>query len=455
MVRYLTTILGITLSLIGWGRLMHGRPVGSGLEGTLGAVAWRHAARLAAFGPRVPGSAAHERARAYIVDAVTALPGWSVRVQPFTVGTQQYVNVVAVWPELAGSPGWLFSAHYDTVPGTPGALDNATGVGLLLALAEYWSRQAPPTPVVLGFWDGEEAGLLGSTFYARRYAAGHAERIPRLVGHVSLEIVGWPQGTACFHTFRYPWGLTPEAHPLAPGWLLRHVLKTARTAGLKARLGDPYLDYPYQWAVRNVRIPFASDDAPFSRVGVPSIFVADASFTRFYPAYHSPSDRIEEASVERLDRYARWLLQVVETPPPSTPDRDQAYWAFGSWVLDGAALRWGLAVLGIIYGGLTLTAPAHPAVRWGRLLVPLGLAFWKPAETLALLVPAALLAGLGRLQTDPWVLRLLSVLPSLVYWSGPLLTGLAMLRFPGLRWTVEGLLLTGMMLAWFLLLQLR
>lgn len=445
-------ILGIALGFIGWGMLMDVGPVGSGPEAALGTVAWRHAARLTAFGPRVPGSAAHDRAQAYIVETLTALPGWWVQVQPFTVGVQQYVNVVAVWPEPAGTPAWLFSAHYDTVPGSPGALDNATGVGLLLALADYWSRHAPPTPVVLGFWDGEEAGLLGSTVYAHRYATGNAERIPRLIGHVSLEMVGWPRGTTCFHTFRYPWGLTSEAHPLAPAWLLRHVLRTARAAGLTPRFGDPYLSYPYQWAVRNVRIPFASDDAPFSRVGVPSIFVADASFARFYPAYHSPSDHIEEASVERLDRYARWLLQVVETPLGSTPDRDPAYWVFGSWVLSRAALGWGLVVLGILYGILAGTAPAHPVIRWGRLLVPLGLALWKPAEALALLVPATLLAGLGHLRTDPIVLRLLGVLPGLVYWSGPLLTFLAMFRFPGIRWTVEGLILTGLMLAWFLLL---
>ncbi|MCS7311591.1 MAG: M28 family metallopeptidase [Acidobacteria bacterium] len=433
---------------------MYGGPVGSEPETTLGAVAWRHAARLAALGPRVPGSAAHDRARAYIVETLTALPGWQVQVQPFTVGVQRYVNVIAVWPEPAEVPGWLFSAHYDTVPGSPGALDNATGVGLLLALAEHWSRHIPPRPVVLGFWDGEETGLLGSTLYAHRYATGDAKPIPHLMGHLSLEMVGWSQGTSCFHTFRYPWS-SRHAHPLAPPWLVRHSLRTAQTASLAPRLGDPYLSYPYQWAIRNVRIPFASDDAPFARVGVPSIFVADASFVRFYPAYHSQSDRIEQASAERLDRYARWLLQVVETPSESATDQDQAYWVFGSWVLSGAAFRWSLIVLGIFYGVLALTASAHPAVRWGRLLVPLGLALWKPAETLALLIPSTLLAGLGHLQTDPWVPRFLSVLPSLVYWSGPLLTVLAMARFPGIGWTLEGLILTVLMLAWFLLLQLR
>lgn len=452
----LVLMFGIILSLSAWSVSMAGVSVGSGPEIGLGAVARRHAAQLAAFGPRVPGSTAHERAQNYIVETLRAQSGWWVRVEPFTVGAQRYVNVVAVWPEPVGASGWLFSAHYDTVPPSPGALDNATSVGLLLALAEHWSRHRPPRPVVLGFWDGEEAGLLGSTVYARRYAAGETERLPRLIGHVSLEMVGWSRGTACFHTFRYPWGPTSAPHPLAPAWLLRHVLQTARAAGLMPRFGDPILSYPYQWAVRNVGIPFASDDAPFSRVGVPSVFVADASFARFYPAYHTAADRIEAVSVERLDRYARWLLRVVETPPPEpVSDRDQAYWVFGSRVLSGTALRWALAVLGALYAGLAVAAPGPPVVRWGRLLVPLGLALGKPSETLALLIPATLLASLGHLRTDPTVARLLSIPLSLVYWSGPLLTFLAMLRFPGLRWTAEGLLVTSLMLIWFLLLPIR
>lgn len=66
----------------------------------------------------------------------------------------------------------LLTAHYDHLGGLgteayfPGANDNASGVALLLSLAKYYSKH--PQPYSIGFicFAGEEAGLLGSTYYA-------------------------------------------------------------------------------------------------------------------------------------------------------------------------------------------------------------------------------------------------------------------------------------------------
>ncbi|MBP6789888.1 MAG: M28 family peptidase, partial [Candidatus Promineofilum sp.] len=49
----------------------------------------------------------------------------------------------------------VMSAHFDTKPGTPGALDNAAGVATVLALAERLAAE-PPTNLEFVFFNGED-----------------------------------------------------------------------------------------------------------------------------------------------------------------------------------------------------------------------------------------------------------------------------------------------------------
>jgi Peptidase family M28 len=78
-------------------------------------------------------------------------------------------NVIA---ELPGdsSETIVVSAHYDTVAGTPGAGDNASGVAGCLALAEHFAGN--PLPKTLRFiaWGAHEFGLLGSQAYVQDLA---------------------------------------------------------------------------------------------------------------------------------------------------------------------------------------------------------------------------------------------------------------------------------------------
>ncbi|MGE5182781.1 MAG: M20/M25/M40 family metallo-hydrolase [Acidobacteriota bacterium] len=68
-----------------------------------------------------------------------------------------------------GPPGkaLLITAHYDTVPGSPGATDNAVAVGLLIELARELRDHAPAHPVMLAFTADEEDGLVGAEALAR------------------------------------------------------------------------------------------------------------------------------------------------------------------------------------------------------------------------------------------------------------------------------------------------
>ena len=74
----------------------------------------------------------------------------------------------------AGSDSLLvFSAHYDHLGGMgkktffPGANDNASGTSMLLDLIRFYTTHPPRYKTVFLFFAGEEAGLLGSSFFVK------------------------------------------------------------------------------------------------------------------------------------------------------------------------------------------------------------------------------------------------------------------------------------------------
>ena len=76
----------------------------------------------------------------------------------------------------------LIGAHYDSIPGTPGADDNASGVAALIATAR---AIGPQEGICYVAFDGEECGFVGS----RALVAGLGRHRPEQV-HI-LEMVGY------------------------------------------------------------------------------------------------------------------------------------------------------------------------------------------------------------------------------------------------------------------------
>jgi hypothetical protein len=102
-------------------------------------------------------------ARTYLADQLAML-GWSPQEHVFNNG----INVYATIPATTGSePEIIVGAHFDTVTGSPGANDNASGTAVVLAVARYLKdvpcRTAPVTVVL---FDLEETGLFGSRAFA-------------------------------------------------------------------------------------------------------------------------------------------------------------------------------------------------------------------------------------------------------------------------------------------------
>jgi Predicted aminopeptidases len=114
----------------------------------------------------------------------------TVETWEFKIKARTHTNLILNLPAQPGrenKPPILIGAHYDAVPGTPGADDNASGVAVLLELARSLSAQPARYPVQLIAFDLEEYGLLGSAHYAE--ALVQQKEPVRLM--LSLEMLGY------------------------------------------------------------------------------------------------------------------------------------------------------------------------------------------------------------------------------------------------------------------------
>ncbi|HEX2560879.1 M20/M25/M40 family metallo-hydrolase, partial [Phenylobacterium sp.] len=125
-------------------------------------------------------------------DAWERLPG-----RELALAGGRVENVVGVLPGLdRNAPAVLMMAHYDSVPGSPGAADDAAGVASMLEIARALKAGDPPgRDVIFVFTDGEEVGLLG----ARAFFTEHP--LARRVGFViNLEARGGSGRALMFQT---------------------------------------------------------------------------------------------------------------------------------------------------------------------------------------------------------------------------------------------------------------
>jgi len=93
-------------------------------------------------------------------------------------------NIVASFGDRG--PVVVVGAHYDAVPGSPGANDNGAGVAVLLGIASSLRTRQLPLSIRLCFFDQEERGLIGSAVYVREHAAGSDH-----LAMINLDIVGF------------------------------------------------------------------------------------------------------------------------------------------------------------------------------------------------------------------------------------------------------------------------
>ena len=143
--------------------------------------------RAIAAVPHPLGSKANQAVRDRLVARMAALglspevhPGVGVFYRPNgkspVIGGGRVENIIGVLPGRDRmAPAVALMAHYDSVPGSPGAADDAAGVASALEIVRALKTYGVPArDVVVLLTDGEEDGLLGAdAFFNRDAAAKH------------------------------------------------------------------------------------------------------------------------------------------------------------------------------------------------------------------------------------------------------------------------------------------
>ncbi len=281
--------------------------------------AYRYVAEQVAFGPRVPGTAAHDRCRDYLVSKLNAFGADTVFVQKGMVtafdGTRlPLANIMARF-NTGASRRILIAAHYDTRPWADedaveanrrmpidGANDGASGVAVALELARNIGATHPEIGVDFLLTDVEDYGThsdddsansddswaLGSRFWAESQPYTPRER-PEF--GVLLDMVGGRGATFYREYFS----------DRSAAWLNSRVWRAAEAEGVERFVNELH------GAVND-------DHLNIALAGIPCIDIIECGNPQtgsFPPHWHTMSDNLDAIDPATLGDVGKTLMRVI------------------------------------------------------------------------------------------------------------------------------------------------
>ena len=238
---------------------------------------------------------------------------YQVRELDYTVQGKTCRDLYAVLDGTDASKGSIvIGAHYDTVAGSPGADDNASGVAAVLELARILKNESMTQSVIFAFFPNEEPPYfqtenMGSVQLARALKTQHTS----VTGMISLETIGYysdqpgsqkyPSGIALF----YPntGNFIEFVSDLKSRTLMHQAIAAFRST----------THFPSQGAALPTWAKGVgwSDQWSFWQVGVPAIMVTDTAPFR-YPYYHTANDTPDKLDYDKMARVVVGLKHVVQ-----------------------------------------------------------------------------------------------------------------------------------------------
>jgi hypothetical protein len=266
-----------------------------------GENALQFAKQIVDFGPRPVGTDALEQTRVYIEETLQGF-GLSTRRDEFTgdtpLGPIPMANLIAEVPAAEGGEDRqivILSGHYDTlrVEGFEfvGANDAGSSTAILLELGRVLAEHAPPMPVWLVFFDGEEAlvqwgprdGTYGSRHMAQRLL--NEGRIDEFGAMILFDMIGDAD-------------LRIDTEMNSTPWLTDLIWLAAEEMGH----GEHFSPLPQY---------MDDDHRPFMQVGIDSIDLIDFSYGPGNRYWHAPFDTYDKLGADSFQAVGQTVLTAL------------------------------------------------------------------------------------------------------------------------------------------------
>jgi hypothetical protein len=223
-----------------------------------------------------------------------------------------YDNIVATAGGAEEGPFLLLGAHYDSVPGCPGADDNGSAVAACLECARLLKEHEIGSTMIVLF-NREEDGLLGSREFVAQ-SAGAVEE-----AHI-FEMVGYC--TRAPGSQKMPPGLPGVSAPDVGDFLglLANCYSNAVAENLLTLAATYVPAFPvlalkiYLGIERYFGDLLRSDHTPFWEAGIASLMWTDTSEFR-NPHYHRASDTPDTLDYEFLSKVTQLALARAVSRP--------------------------------------------------------------------------------------------------------------------------------------------
>lgn len=261
------------------------------------------------FGPRNPGSAGHGDCLEYILNHVQQLADTVINqtftyTDPYVGKAWELTNIIAQFQPELKERIWI-AAHWDTRPWadrdrnrkyrkTPilGANDGASGVAVLMEMANHLNSNPPPVGIDLIFLDGEDMGKSGDLEYffnGSRYLARNLPVNPPKYC-ILIDMVGDAE-----LVLPMEWHSIQQAPELV--WELWDEAENLGLSAFKSRRGQPVED---------------DHVVLYNEAGIPAVNIIDFDYPNRYRNYwHTLEDSPEKCSAESLWQVGTLLLNHV------------------------------------------------------------------------------------------------------------------------------------------------
>lgn len=276
---------------------------------TFGILARFHLEALENIGPRVSGSDDERQAEQYVVSAFVAM-GYAPQVQKFSAWDEndeefQSANVIAV--KMGDSPQEIIiGAHYDSGDEGRGVDDNASGVAVMLEVAELVADVDTPYTLRFIAFGSEENDLDGSYFHVAGMKAADVENTIAMVNLDSLAAgdITYVYSDEGDQSFLRDWVLNWAGENDVP-------LQTIRNVDLTED-GEPWADYgPFQ----ERGMAFAYFEATNWNAGTQDGWTqVDPQYGENGRIWHTPYDTLEylESTFPgRIDEHLRIFVSAL------------------------------------------------------------------------------------------------------------------------------------------------